>query len=96
MFDSTPVREVPSYSEAEGLFEEKAHGPPPVGMEYTSNRSGPGDLIPGGEGLDISELPPVASVSPFSSQGSSSSTRSGELGITCYSCSGSGLLAVVC
>lgn len=58
MLTSTPVREVSSYSEAEGLFEEKAHGPPPVGMEYTSNRSGSGDLIPEGEDLDLSGLPP--------------------------------------
>lgn len=32
-FDMTPVREVNSYSEAVGLFEEKAHGPPPIGMD---------------------------------------------------------------
>lgn len=31
-FDMLPVREVNSYEEAEGLFEEHAHGPPPLGM----------------------------------------------------------------
>ena len=39
LFDSVPVEEVRSYSEAEGLFEEKAHGPPPLGMEYSSDES---------------------------------------------------------
>lgn len=36
LFDSVRVEEVRSYSEAEGLFEEKAHGPPPLGMAYSS------------------------------------------------------------
>lgn len=62
MFDTVPVREVSSYSEAEGLFEEKAHGPPPLGMEFASNRSGSGDgaLLEGdfGEDIDLSEVPP--------------------------------------
>lgn len=59
MFNSTPVREVSSYPEAEGLFEEKANGPPPAGMEFTSNRSSTSDdLIPEGEDLDLSEVPP--------------------------------------
>lgn len=62
MFDSIPVQRVASYSEVEGLFEEKAHGPPPMGMSYSSNRSVTGgDLLPEGdlgEGVDLSELPP--------------------------------------
>lgn len=32
MIDAIPVREVGSYSEAEGLFEEKAHGGSPIGF----------------------------------------------------------------
>lgn len=62
MFDSIPLREVASYSEVEGLFEENAHGPPPMGMSYSSTRSGTGgDLLPDGElgeDVDFSELPP--------------------------------------
>lgn len=41
ILDVAPTREVGSYSEAEGLFEEKAHGRPPVGMQ---NGSGDGLL----------------------------------------------------
>ncbi len=37
LLDLIPIEEVRSYSEAEGLFEEKAHGPPPLGMEYSSD-----------------------------------------------------------
>lgn len=62
MFDTVSVREVASYSEVEGLFEEKAHGPPPMGTNYGSNSSATGgDLLPEGdlgEGVDLSELPP--------------------------------------
>lgn len=62
VFDSIPVKEVASYSEVEGLFEEKAHGPPPIGMSYSSTSAGTsGDVLPDGdigEGVDFSELPP--------------------------------------
>jgi hypothetical protein len=51
-FDSLPVEEVSSYSEAEGLFEEKAHGPPPLGATLSASSSRIGSL--GGD----SELPP--------------------------------------
>lgn len=54
LLDAVPVREVSSYSEAEGLFEEKAHGPPPLGMEYSSRSSTGG----GTEDLELSEVPP--------------------------------------
>lgn len=37
--DMLPAREVDSYTEAEGLFEEKAHGPSPMGI------GGGGDLL---------------------------------------------------
>lgn len=62
MFDPIPVREVAAYSEVEGLFEENAHGSPPMGMSYSSNSSGRSSDIPHesdlGEGVDLSELPP--------------------------------------
>lgn len=59
-FDVVPVREVNSYSEAEGLFEEKAHGPPPLGMTPSTGGSGSsgGSLELGGEDVDLSDLPP--------------------------------------
>ena len=58
-FDTAPVHEVDSYSEAVGLFEKKAHGPPPPGFStgpgvFDSFSSGAsetesveGDLTPG-------------------------------------------------
>lgn len=61
-FETVPVREVSSYTEAEGLFEEKAHGPPPLGMESTGgsqvNGGGLGTVDGGGD-IDLSELPPL-------------------------------------
>lgn len=52
-FDALPIEEVGSYSEAEGLFEEMAHGPPPLGMQYSSEeRSNQSD-----ETIDWLELP---------------------------------------
>lgn len=62
MFDTCPTREVSSYSEVEGLFEEKVHGPPPMEMSLNATSSGTrsdglpdGDL---GEGVDLPEVPP--------------------------------------
>lgn len=59
-FETVPVREVSSYSEAEGLFEEKAHGPAPLGMSSST-----GGSVTSGDGLDqvggdvdLSDLPP--------------------------------------
>ena len=55
LFDGLSVREVGSYSEVEGLFEEKAHGPPPTGARYASAGSsgflGGTDLPPLGIGV---------------------------------------------
>lgn len=42
MLETAPIQEVGSYSEAEGLFEERAHGPPPRGMRYSSEEEDPG------------------------------------------------------
>ena len=60
-----PIQEVNSYSEVEGLFEEKAHGPPPGGFpgfdsvtsgsSSTSSSDESGDL---GETVDLDEVPP--------------------------------------
>lgn len=61
MFDNVPVREVSTYSEVEGLFEEKAHGPPPVGMNYGGYRTGSGGFLTEDdlrEDADLSDLPP--------------------------------------
>lgn len=61
LFDTIPTREVASYSEAEGLFEEKSHGPPPLGMTHSTSQTGrrndnyTDDL---GEDVDLSDLPP--------------------------------------
>lgn len=61
LMEMSPVREVDSYSEVEGLFEEKAHGPPPFGMSSSESRSSANqriDTIEGDEGLDPDETPP--------------------------------------
>lgn len=53
---TTPVREVSSFNEAEGLFQEKAHGPPPLGMSSsTGGRSSSGT----NEDFDLSDLSPL-------------------------------------
>ncbi|MCU4801310.1 HNH endonuclease [Halobacteria archaeon HArc-gm2] len=53
-FDAVPLREVSSYSEAEGLFEEKAHGPTPLGMQPTAE-----DTYSGSDSdVDLTEFPP--------------------------------------
>lgn len=61
-FDAIPVREVSSFSEAEGLFEERAHGPAPFGMEEPAFGES-SDTLPDirddfGESVDLSETPP--------------------------------------
>lgn len=62
--DSVPVREVRSYSEAEGLFEELAHGPPPTGFMEPLEASPtlPNESIPVSDydDIDLSDLPPGA------------------------------------
>lgn len=59
-FDFTSVTRVSSYSEAEGLFEERIHGPPPLGMSYSHEEtSASGDSTGFGDDLDFSEVPPV-------------------------------------
>lgn len=61
LLNALPVRRVSSFSEAEGLFEERAHGPPPVGME-TPPLEDPSDLdlseADFGADIDVSETPP--------------------------------------
>lgn len=61
-FEPVPVREVSSYTEVKGLFEEKAHGPPHLGMNTalteTSGDIGTQNLSVGGGDLEIDELPP--------------------------------------
>lgn len=37
LFDSIPVETVGSYAEAEGLFDDQAHGPPPFGMQFSTD-----------------------------------------------------------
>jgi hypothetical protein len=54
-FDAVPVREVSSYSEAEGLFEEKSQGEPPLGAALSANSSRIGSL--GGDS-ELHDLPP--------------------------------------
>jgi|AntDeeMinimDraft_5_1070356.scaffolds.fasta_scaffold00735_11 hypothetical protein len=61
-FDTIPLREVASYSEAEGLFEEKAHGPAPLGMGSTAEDTG--------EDVDLTEFPPYAIGAIFLTVGS--------------------------
>ncbi|QLG62208.1 HNH endonuclease [Halorarum salinum] len=66
--DAVPVREVSSYSEAEGLFEEKAHGGPPIGMGSlgssgaSGNQTDLGGMIDFGGNddgdFDATDLPP--------------------------------------
>lgn len=61
LFDTVPVREVSSYAEVDGLFEEKAHGPPPLGANAT--RESPGNSarkeLSLGEGdIELDELLP--------------------------------------
>ena len=60
--NTNPLREVSSYSEAEGLFEEKAHGPPPPGMENSSSgfETAMNETIPAVSNTlsDQSDLPP--------------------------------------
>jgi 5-methylcytosine-specific restriction endonuclease McrA len=56
-FDAVPVREVSSYSEAEGLFEEKAHGPPPLGMAPSASDGRTGSRG-GDQDVDLRDLPP--------------------------------------
>lgn len=61
MFDAVPNREVSSYAEVEGLFEEKAHGPPPFGMDYSATQGTQDglDFDSGvGDDVDLSEVPP--------------------------------------
>ena len=57
VFEPVEVRTVESYSEVEGLFEEKAHGPPPLGMEYstTSRTTSRGS----DSTADFDDLPPM-------------------------------------
>lgn len=61
-FDTIPVRRVSSYSEAEGLFEEKAHGPPPLNMGRSiggnSPAGGSSESVSSVEDADLSDLPP--------------------------------------
>lgn len=57
MIESSPVREVSSYSKAERLFEEKAKGGAPMGMT-PSKGSGGSESSSSGESVDLSELPP--------------------------------------
>lgn len=59
---TVPVRQVSTFNEAEGLFEEKAHGPPPLGAGYSSTGDVKDSAITEPFGLDtdvdLEEVPP--------------------------------------
>jgi hypothetical protein len=57
MIESSPIREVASYSEAERLFEEKAKGGAPMGMTPSSSSGGSG-ASGSRESVDLNEFPP--------------------------------------
>ncbi|WP_254861650.1 HNH endonuclease [Halovivax gelatinilyticus] len=58
LFEAVPTYDVGSYSEVEGLFEEKAHGPPPLGMASPAN--GPtGRASTESDDLDLDDVPPI-------------------------------------
>lgn len=61
-FSTIPLREVSTYQEAEGIFEDKAHGPPPLGMEASlTQENGGGGLssdMSAAEEIDLSEVTP--------------------------------------
>lgn len=62
VFDTIPVHDVESYPEAEGIFEEKAHGPPPLGMQRSGGSStdtrGSRGGTQGTEGLELADITP--------------------------------------
>lgn len=62
ILETVPVRRVSTFNEAEGLFEEKAHGPPPLGAGYSSTgdptNSTVRDPIGLDTDLDLEEVPP--------------------------------------
>ena len=65
LMEPFPIREVSSYSEVEGLFEEKAHGPPPGGFSGldsvtsgSSSTSLTNEIDDSGETVDLDEVPP--------------------------------------
>jgi hypothetical protein len=58
-FDTLPTRRVSSYSEAEGLFEEKAHGPRPMGFSSSKSTTGRANANLTDE-ADLADLPPGA------------------------------------
>lgn len=62
LMGATPVRQVGSYSEAEGLFEEHSQGPPPLGMAGSTGSSaiGGGSLDDlDADRIDLEEVPPI-------------------------------------
>lgn len=59
VFDFTTVTRVSSFSEAEGIFQERIHGPPPLGMSYsTEDTGGPNGGSGSASELDLSDVPP--------------------------------------
>lgn len=68
LVERIPVREVDGYAEVEGLFEEKAHGPGPLGTGFIGGssmttdqnlRGNDGPVFTGEDDLvDVEELPP--------------------------------------
>jgi hypothetical protein len=65
LMEPFPIQEVDSYSEVEGLFEERAHGPAPGGFTGIDSptsgspaTSSTGGFDEAGENVDLDEIPP--------------------------------------
>lgn len=94
MIEPVPTREVETYSEAEGLFEEKAHGPPPLGAESTTTSSSTSSTQ--GPLAEEGDVPPAGLVVVLFVVGGVAFSMSGsEIGSVVFLFGGAALLAGV-